>query len=108
MNEKMENAVRSVLKLDPDYSLERTDAAIQVLKGKSLAGMRQVEKLDYAVSRQQAAASLLVGVHRVDQLVREGKLKRIPPNAKRASGISAASVDAYQHGLDLAEMGVRQ
>lgn len=96
MNEKLENAVRAVLKLDPNYDGHRADAAIGVLNGRSVGGLRKVEKLDHVLSRQEVAEILGIGVHRVDGLVREGRLRRIPPGAKRALGISAASLKAYQ------------
>lgn len=99
MNEKIEQAVRAVLKLDPNYNPHRTDAAIQVLKGRSVAGMRKVEKLDHVMTRAEVASNLHIGVHRVDALVRAGSLRRIPPGAKRALGISAMSLKEYQERL---------
>lgn len=97
MNDKMENAVRSVLKLDPDFDPVKADAAIDVLKGRSLAGVRQVDKLDRVLKRKEVARDFLhCDVHHVDLLVRQGHLRRIPPNAKRALGISMRSVKEYQ------------
>ena len=95
MNDKMENAVRSVLKLDPEFDPIRADEAIQVLKGRSLASMRAVEKLDHVVSRAQAAIDLRVDVHSIDAFVRKGKLRRIMGTGSRALGISAISLKAY-------------
>lgn len=104
MNEKVETAVRSVLKLDPEFDAAKAEAAIDVLKGRTLAAMRKVERLDPVIKRKEAAKLLKVGVHRVDELVREGKLRRMPPGAKRASGISTESVLEYQGILHDEEM----
>ena len=92
MNEKMENAVRSVLKLDPEFDPVRTDAAIQVLKGRSLSSMRAVDKFDHAVPREEAAKNLNVDIHTVDAWVRSGRLRRIMGSGSRAVGISAVSL----------------
>lgn len=108
MNDKMETAVRSVLKLDPEYDANRTDAAIQVLKGRSVAGMRKVEKFDHVMKRKEVADLLEIDVHTVDALVRRGALRRIPPKAKRALGISAVSVKEYQESLAVKELGGRK
>lgn len=107
MNDKMETAVRSVLKLDPEYDAIRTDAAIQVLKGKSVAGMRKVEKLDHVMKRKAVAELLEIDIHTVDAFVRQGKLRRIPPTG-RALGISAVSVKEYQERKAIEELGGRK
>lgn len=108
MNEKVENAVRSVLKLDPEFDAIRADAAINVLKGRSIAGMREVEKIDHVMSRQEVASALKKDVHVVDALARRGLLRKIPGTGKRAFGISAVSLRDYMAKEDLKEMGVRK
>lgn len=108
MNEKVENAVRSVLKLDPEFDAMRADAAINVLKGRTVAGMRKVEKIDHVMSRQEVASALGKNVHVVDKLARDGLLRRIPGTGKRAFGISAVSFKEYMEREALKEMGVRK
>ena len=107
MNDKLEEAVRAVLKLDPEYDPLKADAAIQVLKGKTIAGMREVEKFDHVMKRREVADLLRVDVHTIDAYVRQKKLRRIPATG-RAIGISAISVKEYQTAKALREMGVRK
>ena len=107
MNEKVETAVRSVLKLDPEYDAIRTDAAIQVLTGKTVAGMRKVEKFDHVMKRREVADLLKIDIHTVDAFVRQKKLRRIPEKG-RALGISAVSVKEYQESKAIAELGGRK
>lgn len=108
MNEKVEDAVRSVLKLDPEFDAIRADAAIRVLKGHTVAGMRKVEKLDHIMTREQVASALERNVHIVDALARKGLLRRIPGTGKRALGISAMSVKEFLEREAAKELGGRK
>lgn len=96
MNERTENAVRAVLRTDPDYNPLLTDAAVAVLKGKSPATLQQVEKLDHVISRQQAAQVLNVHINTIDRLARLGQLKRVRGSGMKALGISAESLRAFE------------
>lgn len=96
MDDKIENAVRAVLKIDPDYNPILTDTAVNVLKGRTAASMRKVDKFDHVVPRKKVAEILGIHVNTVDRLVRLGHLKRVRGSGMKGLGISAESLRAFQ------------
>lgn len=97
MNPKIETAVRAVLKVDPEYNPALTDAAVDILKGRSAAALRKVDRFDHVVPRKKVAEILHVHVTTVDRLVRLGHLKRVHgTGTHKGLGISAESLRAFQ------------
>jgi hypothetical protein len=93
MNKKTEDAVRAVLKTDPDYNPIEVDAALQILKGKKAAALKAVEKFDEVLPREKVADILNVSVRTVDNYVRRGELRKIRGSTmSRALGISSVSL----------------
>lgn len=107
MNPKVETAVRSVLKLDPDFDPVKADAAMDVLKGRTVASLRKKAELDPVMSRKEVADHLEVDVHTVDKYGREGVITKIPGSGSRALGYSTESVRDYKRRRDMMRMGVR-
>jgi hypothetical protein len=96
MNEKTEAAIRAILKTDPDYNAIVADTALQVLKGRSAAGLKAVEKFDEVLSREKVAEILNVSVRTVDNYVRRGELRKVRGlTMKRSLGISAISLKDF-------------
>ena len=107
MNAKVETAVRSVLKLDPDFDPVKTDAAMDVLKGRTVAALRKKEEIDPVMPRKDVAKALDVDVHTVDKFGRLGLIAKIPGSGSRALGYSTESVRDYKKRRDMEKMGVR-
>lgn len=104
MNERTEEAVRAVLKNDPDYDALATDAALQILKGKGACALKAVDKFDEVLTREQVAEILKVSVRTVDNYVRRGELRKIRgAKMSRALGVSGISLKNFLSRLDKKE-----
>ena len=96
----IETATRALWQSDPSISEAQVKAALDVLKGRTSAGLVVSAPIDRALTRQQVAELLNVKPHTVTDYVRKGLIRafRFGAKGKLASGYSAESVRELMEG----------
>lgn len=89
-------AVAAILQTDPSITREQIKAALNVLNGRTSAGLAVDAPTDRSLTRQQTAEILGVKPHTVSDYARKGLIRafRFGKQGKLASGYSAESVRA--------------
>ena len=95
--EHTRKAVEAILAADPSITKGQAKAALDVLTGRTAAGLAVDAPTDRALTRRQVAEILGVKPHTVSDYARDGKIKafRFGDKGKRAAGYSAESVKRF-------------
>ena len=95
MKRATESAARALYKSDETINPKLIDPSLDVLKGKTAAGMIIGRKLDPVLSRRKVAEILSRSTKSVDRYCREGRLERVLGSGGKAIGIRASSVRKF-------------
>ena len=95
MKRATEDAARALFRADETIDNRLIDAAFDVLRGKTVADVMRLVRLDPILSRRKAAEAIGRSVKTIDNYCLLGLLKRVKGAGKRSIGIPASSVKSF-------------